>query len=543
MKPVISIRDGKATTNAVNPNVKLDAWADMLAMLASEKHVKLPDVDIAVNVNDETGLLVPWEVVDTAVSFAKPRLTALSDVLGDFSGLKDVDEKIGNFVFDPEWLGPRLTHPASKLGPRPLWSLVRPACAPTSQARAPGEDVMTDIWQPQGHTKVEHAASRMYPLEWPKKTFKGYAESWKIAIDACEYPYLQGLHGAFVAPQTMSISQKLFPLFSGTGKLVMGSDILLPGALEWNITVEGHADLTADEKLVPWERKKSTLYWRGPATGGRNHERNWQRFHRHRFVEMMNATVIRNLETNDLNSRNLGWEPQNAAREDNQTFRLPPSNLYQVSVHRSEKLADWVEDWADVAFTDLHCEYPETDGGCEYTAPFFSLSRTLDAQDEFRNKYTAVLDANGGEDSGEFIAKLRKGQIVLRASVFRRWYDSRLMPWVHFVPMVNTFINVYGIMEYFLGTRSPLKSKKHVDDSGAIDGEPPDNVDRLVGGAHDGGHDDEARKIADSAQQWADKVLRKEDMLIYVYRLLLEYARVVDNSRERLGWVGDLEGS
>lgn len=30
-------------------------------------------------------------------------------------------------------------------------------------------------------------------------------------------------------------------------------------------------------------------------------------------------------------------------------------------------------------------------------------------------------------------------------------------------------------------------------------------------------------------------------MRIYVYRLLLEYARVVDDRRDRLGWVGDLK--
>jgi hypothetical protein len=35
-------------------------------------------------------------------------------------------------------------------------------------------------------------------------------------------------------------------------------------------------------------------------------------------------------------------------------------------------------------------------------------------------------------------------------------------------------------------------------------------------------------------------VLRKEDMLVYVLRLLLEYARVVDERREVMGWVGDL---
>jgi hypothetical protein len=35
-------------------------------------------------------------------------------------------------------------------------------------------------------------------------------------------------------------------------------------------------------------------------------------------------------------------------------------------------------------------------------------------------------------------------------------------------------------------------------------------------------------------------VLRKEDMRIYTYRLLLEYARVMDVKRERLEFVDDV---
>jgi hypothetical protein len=35
-------------------------------------------------------------------------------------------------------------------------------------------------------------------------------------------------------------------------------------------------------------------------------------------------------------------------------------------------------------------------------------------------------------------------------------------------------------------------------------------------------------------------VLRREDMLLYVWRLLLEFARVCDENRARLGYVDDL---
>ncbi|KAA8566747.1 hypothetical protein EYC84_009277 [Monilinia fructicola] len=54
------------------------------------------------------------------------------------------------------------------------------------------------------------------------------------------------------------------------------------------------------------------------------------------------------------------------------------------------------------------------------------------------------------------------------------------------------------------------------------------------------GHDAEAEKIATAGQQWANKVLRREDMQIYVMRLLLEYARVSNDNRANLGFVKDL---
>lgn len=40
-------------------------------------------------------------------------------------------------------------------------------------------------------------------------------------------------------------------------------------------------------------------------------------------------------------------------------------------------------------------------------------------------------------------------------------------------------------------------------------------------------HDNAAHKIAQDGQTWAKKVLRKDDMVIYIFRLALEYARGV----------------
>ena len=49
-----------------------------------------------------------------------------------------------------------------------------------------------------------------------------------------------------------------------------------------------------------------------------------------------------------------------------------------------------------------------------------------------------------------------------------------------------------------------------------------------------------ARLIAETGKTWAEKVLRREDMLLYVWRLLLEFARVSDEKRDKLGFIADM---
>ena len=91
---------------------------------------------------------------------------------------------------------------------------------------------------------------------------------------------------------------------------------------------------------------------------------------------------------------------------------------------------------------------------------------------------------------------------------------DELVDWVHQFDLVvdtgagDSFADIYGIMEYFIGNEN-------------------------VGLA---GHDDVAEKIATEGKEWTERVLRKEDMQIYVMRLLLEYARLCDDERDVLGW-------
>ncbi|GKT52223.1 beta-1,2-xylosyltransferase 1 [Colletotrichum spaethianum] len=306
----------------------------------------------------------------------------------------------------------------------------------------------------------------------------GFVSNYTLSTQLCHQPDLQGLNGIFIEPLSTSATPVLFPMFGGS-KLAVNNEILLPAAMYW----------TEEERFSgggyhggAWADKKDSVIWRGVATGGRNRVDNWQGFQRHRFVAMNNATKV-------------------AAAEG---ARRTPLAAQAVG-----GLADWIRSWADVGFTDLMCE-PEGKGGtCNYTSPHFNLTESVMLTDMYDSKY--LPDIDGNSFSGRYLAFLGSTSLPIKATLWREWHDSRLVAWKHFVPMDSRFGDYYGIMEYFLG---------YGDDKP--------------------GHDAEAEKIAMAGKAWAEKALRKEDMQIYTLRLLLEYARVTDERRERMGWVDDL---
>jgi hypothetical protein len=535
--PKISIRNGKVEAKTHNQHSKLGIWEDMLTTLANEANVHLPDLDVPLNVNDEPAMLVPWEAIDTALSRSRKIMLEPSDVLIDFSGLKDIENMTTNYDWNPEWLGPRLTHPSSHLGPRPLWSLVKPACPPRSPTRQ--EHVYNDIWDPEGGVKESHTATALLPSELPTDSLKGYIKNWTTSADACQQPYLQGLHSAFVSPKEMGVATTLFPLF-GDAKLAMSNEILLPSTAEWNAS---SSFLSVD---APWHEKQNKLHWRGKSIPARDPARFWRRFERERLVAMMNATHVEIAEA-AIHTGNESTVGVGYARN----FRLLPANEYHLKSQTGGELAEWVNSWADGGFTEVECAGEE--GGC---GEFFSSATPPDPENKEVFKFGIALD------SANFIGHLHAAKVTLRTSIYRTWHDARLIPWLHFIPIDTTLVDLYGVMEYFLGSvvradapgfphaigevqvhehhfKTPENAVGNGEATSAQSGNEP-HVEHARGLRRNAGNDDAAHRIAEAGKEWADKVLRREDMLVYVYRLLLEYARLVDDKRDRIGWVGDL---
>lgn len=320
-----------------------------------------------------------------------------------------------------------------------------------------------------------------------------------LSSDTCQDPAIAAYHAALISPLSGSTSQILQPLFGGS-KFAVNNEILLPAPMYWN----GEERFEMEDKM-PWSKKQDTVIWRGTATGGRHNALNWPQFHRHRFIALANGTKY-----------------TNADPEHDRIF-TPAQRIAAIDPLPSpikDNLAKWLDSINNAAFTDHFCDnvdaFNENEGGCWYTNSEFSIETTVPLAEQFTHKY--LPDIDGNSFSGRYRTFLFSNSLPIKATLYREWHDSRLIAWKHFVPMNNRFTDYYSLLAYFIGCDA--------ETCGA---------DGVVAG-----HDEEAQKIAEAGAEWARKVLRKVDMQIYVARLLLEYGRITDDNRQRVGWVDDL---
>ncbi|KAI5458665.1 hypothetical protein BGZ63DRAFT_362532 [Mariannaea sp. PMI_226] len=358
---------------------------------------------------------------------------------------------------------------------KPYWPIARRGCPPDSRART--SEVQTDFDR-QPTIEMTNAQDHMY---------QGFVSNFSLSSDLCHQPDLQGLQGVIINPISVSTTKVLFPMFGGS-KLGMNNEILLPAPVYWK---EEERFSGGSSRGGQWKNKNDMVVWRGVATGGENLPDNWRGFQRHRFVAMNNSTT-------------LGLVESRMGRAEN--FAMP-DETYHLGAQADGKLSQWVKGWADVGFIDMMCTPTFGDGTCYYTDFYFRPIDGLKLKEQFLYKY--VPDIDGNSFSGRYLAFLRSTSLPIKATLFKEWHDKRLIAWNHFVPMDNRFVDFYGIVDYFLG----YNGKR--------------------------GHDEVAEKLAMNGKKWAEKVLRKEDMQIYVLRLLLEYARILDDDRAKLGWVND----
>jgi len=144
-----------------------------------------------------------------------------------------------------------------------------------------------------------------------------------------------------------------------------------------------------------------------------------------------------------------------------------------------------LQSWLDIHFTGIVSCEPET---CEAVKTEFPTVPSQTLSETFQNKI--VLDMDGHGLSSRFYMLLQSHSAVMKQGIMREWHDSRLLPWLHYIPLSMHMGELEEILKYFFG--------------------PGDHV---------------LQAIAEEGRHWVKQALRKEDMRIYMYRLLLELGR------------------
>ena len=148
----------------------------------------------------------------------------------------------------------------------------------------------------------------------------------------------------------------------------------------------------------------------------------------------------------------------------------------------------------DVAFTRIsQCE-PRY---CRQQKDYFRIKPWTDKDKVLGSKLVFDLDGNG--ISGRYYKLLASNSTPLKQTVLREWHDERLVPWVHYVPVSMGMEELPELVRW-------LTSNKRGQEA--------------------------ARRIAERGSEWYKRSLRRVDMGIYLYRLMLELARLQDPARE-----------
>jgi Glycosyl transferase family 90 len=461
-------------------------WRSDTLKTLIEKFVEyLPDMDIAMNRLDQPRLVVPWEDMQTLLALeyetrslppeAVDSFTTKQSLLADLKLRDPADDKSERL--DPEWVG----RPGKQ-----YMDIASLACPPESPARS--------------NLSIAEADA-MY-----KSAYGGLVTNFNLSSDLCTIgPAVQNLHGFLYSSSSVMASKKLLPVF-GECKVSVNNDILFPANMYWKH--DERYDYS-DKEDVPWEEKKDDMIWRGVTSGGVQIPENWSTMHRQRLVQLLNGTHMA-LEGKEVT---VLTQPPTADDEVQQNATYENFHRFQPSLFADEH--------TDVGFVEAWGCIP---ADCPFYNDVFSMKPQVSLSSQFKSKY--LIDVDGHSFSGRWRAFLESKSLGFKATIFREWHDSRLFAWRHFVPTDQRYDDLYSLLTYFVGYGKPGPERSPEDDYANGDVYIP-------------AHDDEAKRLAEQGREWANKVLRREDIEVYTFRLLLEYARIIDDNRDMIGYSGD----
>lgn len=465
----ISIRSGKAE---IGPNLlPTHRWMleGVLALL-EEFVPKLPDMDLAFNINDEPRIAVPWKAIQELRQGGTPRRPLKQGVSNAWSPERGQTWQRSDDLKDLK----RPFKDRSRLSSFATYGSI--ACPPSSAAQT------SHLWDPRNLCLL-CAAPHSLGI---------FLQNWTLSASPCHQPDLANLHGFYLSPAAFKPSHELLPVFSQS-KSHGFADILYPSA--WNYMDKVKYEPSEAYPDAPFESKRNALFWRGATSEGLSKDATWKGMARQRLVHLANNA------TEELPI--LVPHPTQPGSFIYDTYSASSLPILGLDI--------------DVAIVDeiFHC----WDADCTDQETEFGLVGKSDFQAHWG--YRFLMDLDGAGFSGRFLPFLRSRSVVFKTAVFREWWDDRLTAWRHFVPVDIRFHGLLSTLAYFAGTRGSKESSNNAS-------LPVVMKPNIQAGA----------RIAEDSRLWADRVLRKEDMQVYMFRLLLEWGRLTDDLRDEIGFEG-----
>ncbi|CDZ97802.1 Endoplasmic reticulum protein EP58, contains filamin rod domain and KDEL motif [Phaffia rhodozyma] len=451
----LSVRNGKVHTKSNNIDFEISGAGDRINGQVS--HIQdvaqwIPDFDAVLNIHD------------TPLSFVSDAHKAYMQDLVDDREYLDLNEEADRAFT--------------------TWGAACPGSSPLHKYR------------PRLHADLEsldHNLTLLNAPFTPSTLFtdpmtKSFISSHVHTMNLCLHPDTIRIHASTSGTRPIPQS-RLYPIFS-LSRTGLHSDVLVIPTEQWKEKL--------DVEVVRWKDKKlDHLLWRGRNTGAiYSKSTPWRSFQRSRLVALASSDIkeeVAVLSPPSGRSRSTK-EDGNPTLED-LVKMLPEGEL-------NDRLMD-----IGLAYQPVQCSVE--DGTCQEIADELMFRPVLTNEEENFSRY--ILDVDGNAWSARFKRLLSTESLILKSTIYPEFWNDRIQPWLHYVPVKVDYSDLYDIMTFFRGN----------------DDYP--------------GEDLLAQEIAQNGRRWSTDNWRREDMTAYMFRLWLEWARLTSLNRASMDFVYDEE--
>ncbi|KAH6885943.1 hypothetical protein B0T10DRAFT_89435 [Thelonectria olida] len=310
---------------------------------------------------------------------------------------------------------------------------------------------------------------------------------WDRSMNFCDQADVKYLHGMTLSAPRAEPIRDMLPLF-GASKTQPFQDIIIPIPKK-----------EADVPDIDWDfrRRYDTLFWRGKLQDGVISDQALRGSPKMRLLNMITKPNLKDQTTMLL------------PVDDNKADRFRFEKVSLVEANRVIPVTMGISNFTGCV--GRNCDLIKQAYG----------SKEEEGQEPLEYRYVMLVDEDGGPPP-EFLRFLKSKSVPFLSTMFRTWYTDRLIPWLHFVPIDVRYHALHTTMSYFAGTEKRGKVNYRHTKIPA--------------------HGKDAQWIGSQGASWVHNALSAKDMEVYLFRVLMEWGRLVDDKRDDIGFWADKKG-